>query len=435
MKSCTVSNSSNESPWLDYEKSPYHLFETTNPYSAVGLYSHVDTALNGDLWSSLPTLLESASADSAENLTLTLNVMGEDAYRTWPSKDTNRIDWGEQWRLVGVAGRIPERLPTLTNKKSISAEFGQVKSHRIIPKRDNSQPVILVAHAEGVGDMHWEKDDRTLPFGQKYYFCISGDCICRNDESLTDFENMEDAHEFGDLTIVMTGDVDGTSSKVRLSYIKPMDPDTQTGKPIKPAPENTPKPTPGPTPPPVPNPGPEPTPESDPTAQPGPEATPTPEPETTIDNLDACLLGDWLLDNDYMQSQIWSDSDGMILGEMRVTLMADGTGVNNYDMQFISAADEAYMFNLTIIGSSNFTYNTDSTKDGRFISAKQAANNVVSQVFLDGMEIPLNASDAPIDDDSFSLGGSNKRANYVCNAQSLVITQSGTNAYKVRYTR
>ncbi len=414
----------NEAHWQGYEQSPYHLFKTSNPYSAVGFYSHVSNALSDGLWSSMPTLMESSSRKSTDNLVLASELMGEDAYNTWPSKDINRIDWGEDWRIIGIGGRIPQRPALPLVEQSVSAEFGELKSLYINTDRTFNQPMILSVSSEGAGFMHWENGGNTMAFGDTQHFCVKGDCVCQDSEFPNGFTAIEDANELGNLVIAMTGQLDKSDSKLRYDFnevvalcpqVPEPTPEPQTDSNNNP---ELPQPT-GPQPEPVPG--------------PGPVATPEPDDNNTI--ADACLIGDWYLDNAYTAQQFWGSSQGMILGDMRVDLRADGSGTNTIDLHFIPPAEDDFEIDFRFTGNTTFTWQASNTKDGNFISGTQLSENIQTQVNANGVELPLNGAQPPVDQRQFTFGGSDGKSAYVCTSTSLLITEVEGDAYSARYVR
>jgi len=391
--------------WQIYDIPRYGLFGS-NPYSAIGLWSHVDNVLNGGLFGLLPNIY-SSGLQGEDMLSAVINQIGTDGYATWSSGVAGRPEWGPEWESIGVGGRRIQKVPTAATE-SEGAIFGQIRLFSVQRVASAAESLILEIETDGLGLMHWSESGGSIEFGQSQpdQYCWSGDCVCDDGTPPSGFETLVDAPDSEDLVVAMSGNADKTMSTFTSRFIK--------------------------------------------VSELCPEVLP-PLVDLTPSGGDSCLVGRWKLDLDYVERQVKANlraSDpqnedldiGDLTGQITVDFRADGTATGLVDITLRSetpespADEEDIEITTTVEGNANFEW---STNDRRYTVSY--TDDVVFEVSavatLGDIVVPLTQSNELFTREQLfgATGGGGVRYDCTDNV-SLVFFGDGENSVDARYT-
>lgn len=149
---------------------------------------------------------------------------------------------------------------------------------------------------------------------------------------------------------------------------------------------------------------------------------------------DACLLGDWILDNEAffaaIEAEIQGEADfGELMisdGEFSVTFEADGTVTSVRDDWGFSVVADDGTFKIRVNGDQSGTWETDGSILSLVLDGGSGLTSETT-IEVDGQELPLPTSPISVPTDTFST-----TSDFTCDNDTLAVMAEGFTSTFIR---
>lgn len=375
--------------WANYETPIYKMFSQS--YSAIGFWSHVAQVPEVDFWTILPTIFDSTTGISNQDLNTVIDLIGIDAYSSWPAGRARQPSWGPAWHSIGIGGRTDSVVPGLFTRKEKGILSGETELLMLNPKAIENRPTILEIKTNSHGRIRWDTPETEVILSgpnvgtETINICVSKEeCVCENGSLLEGYEKVLDNRKTQSLIIAIASAESETTfnheyidvlANCPADTLLPMQPDQPIGT-----------------------------------------------------NNDPCMVGQWGLDLADLNSQ--ASGSGIYAGNQTLTLNANGIGREAVSITFTGmriVGTEQQIIKTTNNGNIDFRW---STNGADYIIEDSMFDIVVkTTTTINGVVGPETT--APPGD----FGNEIVERKYECSTNLLLLTFPGVNAPAVRYTR